>query len=401
MYLGFIVTLFSFSDISAFYHDPGLYAPGWIDYLNLQENLTNDLFANYDPTISTVYADIADWEPLGDNPRTIDRWNYTILLYYLKLVEVQEPAEKVSVVLELVERWYDPRLSWNISLYSNVSTIFARQEKVWSPTLSPFGVNEIIDFRDQDFRLISIDFTGYLNDYLSVRVSANCPMDVSRFPFDSQTCQIRFCLPIFNIRQVKILNEIYEGILQEKIIKTMGNSEWKVVSLTNRVEQLKYDDDYGNMDLAVFEITIRRNPLYYIYMIVFPSFVINGISIVGIFLKSADKMSKLNVGLTNIMTMTFILGVMADKIPRTGSIPLLGIYIIINLLIMIIAITVVVLITELRQWAVPRLKLKKSYMSRKLETFLGSPIEYTCAILLEFLTTANFFVMIGFWFEDL
>lgn len=71
---------------------------------------------------------------------------------------------------------------------------------------------------------------------------------------------------------------------------------------------------------------------------------------------------QLNVGLTNIMTMTFILGVMADKIPRTGSIPLLGIYIIINLLIMIIAITVVVLITELRQWAVPRLKLKKSYI---------------------------------------
>ncbi|CAA91541.2 Neurotransmitter-gated ion-channel ligand-binding domain-containing protein [Caenorhabditis elegans] len=401
MFLGIIGTLFSICEIATFYYNPVLYVPDWIDYLNHQDNLTRDLFANYDPTISSVYSSSFDYEPSHNHTRTVDRWNYTILLYYLKLVEVQEPEEKVSVVLELVEQWYDPRLSWNSSLYSNIPTVFVRQEKVWSPTLSAFGVNEIIDFRDQDFRIVSIDDIGYIQDYLSVRVSSNCPMDVSRFPFDSQTCQICFCLPIFNIRQVKILNEIYEGILQEKIIKTMGNSEWKVVSLTNRVEQLKYDDDYGNMDLAVFEITIRRNPLYYIYMIVFPSFVINGISIVGIFLKSADKMSKLNVGLTNIMTMTFILGVMADKIPRTGSIPLLGIYIIINLLIMIIAITVVVLITELRQWAVPRLKLKKSYISRKLETFLGSPIEYTCAILLEFLTTANFFVIIGFWFEDL
>uniref|UniRef100_A0A1I7TZL6 Neur_chan_memb domain-containing protein n=1 Tax=Caenorhabditis tropicalis TaxID=1561998 RepID=A0A1I7TZL6_9PELO len=112
-------------------------------------------------------------------------------------------------------------------------------------------------------------------------------------------------------------------------------------------------------------------------------------------------MSKLNVGLTNIMTMTFILGVMADKIPRTGNIPLLGIYIIINLVIMILAIVVVTVITEIRQFAVPRLKLKKSSFSQKLETFLGTPIEYTCAVLLELLTTANFFVMIGYWFEDI
>ena len=45
---------------------------------------------------------------------------------------------------------------------------------------------------------------------------------------------------------------------------------------------------------AIFEITIRRNPLYYIYMIVFPSFVINFVSIVGVFLNGADKMSRVS-----------------------------------------------------------------------------------------------------------
>ncbi|KAF1746680.1 hypothetical protein GCK72_023137 [Caenorhabditis remanei] len=307
----------------SFHYDPALYVPKWKHFLEAQENLTNNLFANYDPAISPVYTNIDRNQPIGYDPDAPKRWNYTVLLYYLKLIEVTEPEEKVSLVLELMENWYDPRLSWNSSIYGNISVIHARQEKVWSPTLSAFGVNEIIDFRDQDFRLVSIDSTGGLANYLSVRVSAICRMDVSMFPFDNQICETYFCLPLFNRVQVQVFNEIYEGILQQNVVKFMGNSEWKVTNLSSRVELLNYNDNFGNMELAVFEIRIQRNPLYYMYMIVFPSFIINTISIIAVFLQHADKMSKLNVGLTNIMTMTFILGVMADKIPRTGNIPLL------------------------------------------------------------------------------
>ena len=81
--------------------------------------------------------------------------------------------------------------------------------------------NEIIDFRDQDFRLVSIDSTGGLANYLSVRVSAICRMDVSMFPFDNQICETYFCLPLFNRVQVQVFNEIYEGILQQNVVKFM------------------------------------------------------------------------------------------------------------------------------------------------------------------------------------
>ncbi|ULT79897.1 hypothetical protein L3Y34_010474 [Caenorhabditis briggsae] len=314
-----ISILVCFHEINGFYYNPDFYVPKWKEFLEHQENLTETLFKNYDPGISPIYTIFDRFKPIGYDPEGPSRWNYSVFLYYLKLVEVQEPQEKVSVVLEIMEGWFDPRLSWDPASHGNISSIYTRQDKIWSPTLTSFGVDDIIDFRDPDFRIANVDFAGTISNYVS----------------------------------------------------------------------------------AVFEITIRRNPLYYIYMIVFPSFIINVISIIGVFLKNADKMSKLNVGLTNIMTMTFILGVMADKIPRTGIIPLLGIYIIINLVIMVLAIAVVTVITEFREWAVPRLKLKRGSVSRKLEIFLGSPLEYTCAILLELLTTANFFVMIGFWFEDL
>ncbi|CAL2048912.1 unnamed protein product [Caenorhabditis brenneri] len=386
--------------VATAYYNPELYVPKYYDFLTSQTNLTKDLFNGYDASLAPIYTKVDPKKPLGYDPEAPKRFNYTILLYSLKLVEVVEPEEKVSVVMEVMEYWYDPRLSWNESQYNDIPYFYTRQANVWSPTLSAFGVNDLIDFRDQDFRLVCVTSNGMIYDYISVRVSANCPMDVYKFPFDYQTCQIRFCLPVFNQVEVEIINNIYQGVLKSEAWKTMGNSEWKLTNLTNRVETLSYDDGFGSLDLGIFEITIRRNPLYYIYMIIFPSFIINAISIIGVFLKGADKMSRLNVGLTNIMTMTFILGVMSDKIPRTGTVPMLGVYIIVNLVIMIIAIAIVSGITELRQWALPKLKARQTTLSRKLETFLGPPIEYTCAVLLELMTLALFLIMIGYWLFD-
>lgn len=41
--------------------------------------------------------------PIGYDNEAPKRYNYTIFLYYLKLVEVQEPQEKISVVMEIME----------------------------------------------------------------------------------------------------------------------------------------------------------------------------------------------------------------------------------------------------------------------------------------------------------
>ncbi|EGT58005.1 hypothetical protein CAEBREN_29939 [Caenorhabditis brenneri] len=375
-----------------------------------------DLFQEYDNTLAPVYTKIDVTKPIGYDPVAPKRFNYTVYLYYLKLVEVIEPEEKVSVVLEIAEYWYDPRLAWDSTKYDDIKMLHMRQDRVWSPTINSFRINDIADFRDQDFRMVCVENTGQLFSSLSSKISVNCPMKVDKFPFDSQTCVVQFCLPLFYMKHVEIFSVIYEGILNKTIWEKMGNSEWDLVNLTNRVELLTYKDGLGDLQLATFEINIRRNPMYYIYMIVFPSFVINALSIIGVFMKKTDEMSKvsffcfllilmlqiqqLNVGLTNIMTMTFILGVMADKIPKTGSIPLLGIYIIINLFIMIFAVGLTIVLNELRRCAIPRLRSKKNRMNQTLEYILGDPLETICMTILELLNAANFSVMIGFWISD-
>ncbi|CAA91540.3 Neurotransmitter-gated ion-channel ligand-binding domain-containing protein [Caenorhabditis elegans] len=396
------VLIFAIIEITTcFYQNESLYVPEWNNFLENQVKLIKDVFTNYDNTLSPVYTKIDPTQPIGYNPLAPKRFNYTVSLYYLKLVEVIEPEEKVSVVLEMAEYWYDPRIAWDSSLYGDIKMLHMRQDKVWSPTLSLFRINDIADFRDPDFRMVCVENTGHTYTTLSVKISLNCPLDVSMFPYDSQTCRIQFNMPLFFMQQVEMFSQIYEGILNSTVWEKMGNSEWELANLTHSVELLSYGDGLGDMQLATFEIRIRRNPMYYIYMIIFPSFIINALSIIGVFLKKTDKMSKLNVGLTNIMTMTFILGVMADKIPKTGSIPLLGIYIIVNLFIMIVAVGLTIVLAEIQKCAIPKLRKNKSKMNQKLEYVLGEPLETICMVILEIFNTAIFMVMIGFWINDI
>ncbi|CAI5453870.1 unnamed protein product [Caenorhabditis angaria] len=370
-----------------------LYDQTWIDFLNVQKNLTTDLFKNYDPTVSPVFTRNNLKENLTfDNTNYTTKWNYTIELFYLQLVEIDEPSEKVTVVIEIMENWYDPRLVWAAEHYSNITNIYVRQEKIWSPSLSPYGINDVVDFRDQDFRQAAIDNTGFVFVFEVVRVSVTCDLDMRKFPFDQQRCLIQFGLPMYYINEVSVNFEIYEDIMKPEKIAQMGNSEWRIINLTNKHCINGYDDNMSGLELNGFFITMKRNPMYYFYMIILPAFVINTVSLFGVFMKASDKMSRLNVGLTTLMTMTFILGVIADDVPKTGVIPLLGIYIIIHLVIMILSIGVVMTIGKFRV-------LMRAQVSddKKLQLLLGNPLENSIFLILQTLNIANFSMM--YWYD--
>ncbi|XGW31522.1 hypothetical protein V3C99_010018 [Haemonchus contortus] len=86
---------------------------------------------------------------------------------------------------------------------------------------------------------------------------------------------------------------------------------------------------------------MKRNPSFYLSMIIAPSFVINVLSILGVFLKAADSMGKLGMALTNIMSLTFVLGILATTLPKTEQLPRIGIYVVVNLSIMVAALIIV------------------------------------------------------------
>jgi hypothetical protein len=98
--------------------------------------------------------------------------------------------------------------------------------------------------------------------------------------------------------------------------------EWTLRSYTYRMQN---DDGFSAL---LFDIKITRKPNYYITTFVWPIFIINCLSIIGIFSpfnESGEREEKVTLGLTTLLTMAVILMIVAGDMPKTADgVPLLG-----------------------------------------------------------------------------
>lgn len=89
-----------------------------------------------------------------------------------------------------------------------------------------------------------------------------------------------------------------------------------------------YDLYMENWVTIDYSIVIRRKPIYYLLTFALPCFMITIINVIGIFAPfndAGDREEKVTMGLTTLLTMTVVLTIIADRMPKSSEgLPLLG-----------------------------------------------------------------------------
>ncbi|ETN72075.1 hypothetical protein NECAME_04546, partial [Necator americanus] len=116
-----------------------------------------------------------------------------------------------------------------------------------------------------------------------------------------------------------------ESKISKKLqINGVGNDEWEVTDIVSRSE-LGYN---GSELVQINEFTfhMKRNPSYYIALIIVPSFVLTFLCVAGLFASplTADDLEKFCMGLTTIMSTTVMIGIVSENIPKTKIMPQLS-----------------------------------------------------------------------------
>ncbi|CAI5440277.1 unnamed protein product [Caenorhabditis angaria] len=327
------------------------------------DKFMEDLFKGYDKEAA----------PISENRKHQWPFEYEISVLRFKLIDVDEPKEQVTVVMEIQQAWPDDRLTWDPEEHDNVTAVYLRLEKLWSPPITVFFASEVTEQRDQNFRMAKAIYNGYKVTHVPMKITFNCKLQMHNFPFDTQICEIRMGLPSVKTKLFFIRMILSQNL--QKNLCSLGNSAWDIVNITAGSENVKsLDFSYDSLKMGVMKIHLKRNPTFYLYMIVLPTFIINSISIAGVFLKNTDKIDRLTIGLTHIMTMTFILGIIADKLPKTEHVPLLGQYIIFGLCTMIVAMTFSTYLKKISENLSVRLMRSRSGFCQKLRKFIGKPL---------------------------
>ncbi|GFQ94997.1 neuronal acetylcholine receptor subunit alpha-6 [Trichonephila clavata] len=233
----------------------------------------------------------------------------------------------------------DDYLSWNPIEYGNLTKIRIPCEKIWLP--------DIVLYNNAD------DYTrGYMNSRAMLEPSGNvfwppptkfrstCPVDVTYFPFDDQTCIMKMGSWIYDGLQVDVMNRTSEVDLSNYV----PNGEWELLDARIVRNVVYYSCCTEPFPDVTITLVIRRKTLYYMYNVVMPCMMMSVLTLL-VFCLPPDSGEKIALGVTVLLAFSVFMLAIAEKMPETSeSIPLLGIYLTVVMAITSISVVVTVVV---------------------------------------------------------
>ncbi|CAJ0946905.1 unnamed protein product, partial [Mesorhabditis belari] len=234
---------------------------------------------------------------------------------------------KIEFMLNYVKlfdlNWRDPRLTWNETQFGGVTSVLTTSDMIWIADAGISSAKTLDVVSGLATQTVQIYSNGTISMTTPYYAETACPIYANVFPFDSQNCSI----------EILSLSLATEWISMEASFlnlpgQLVGNGEWDVV---NASAVLFPPGLTEVMQIVTFLIIIKRVPNFYVYVIALPCFILTVLSIIGMFWTpntKKEQLTKLSIGLTSLVSITVLMGMLADAIPKTQVFPLLGIYVV-------------------------------------------------------------------------
>ncbi|KAI3413823.1 hypothetical protein GPALN_011304 [Globodera pallida] len=260
----------------------------------------------------------------------------------------------MTVSVWLRQSWMDLRLSWEPKEYGGVSALYVPHEMLWVPDLVLYN-NADSHYNITIGTKATISHTGQVFWEPPAVFKSLCQIDVQWFPFDEQLCQLKFGPWSYPEDLLRLTfwddangtkTEMEDGI---DLSDYYPSVEWDVMS----VRAVHHSRVYPGRSPAggarngqkfadiVYNLALRRKPLFYTVNLVFPCVGISFLTILVFYLPS-DSGEKIALCISILVALTVFFLLLTEIMPATSTVlPLIGKY----LLFTMCMVTLSVLIT--------------------------------------------------------
>lgn len=229
--------------------------------------------------------------------------------FWLKTInDFDDVNEFLTLTAAIWMNWTDPSLTWNPKDYGNMEYLRLPSSEIWIPWLYLMNsVDEIEPIgRDADF-LVTIYSNGTIIDGPGAILKSHCPTDMSRFPFDVQTCTLRFVM--WSAENAFEFISNYNDLLLDIF---NPNSHW---TLEHHEASCEYDKDIATFSVR---ISLRRNPLYIMIVIILPMVILCMLNPL-VFLYPIESGERMGLCITILLAFSFFLTLAANVVPSSSN----------------------------------------------------------------------------------
>ena len=236
----------------------------------------------------------------------------------LAIVTVDEKSQTMTTSADVGMEWTDSFLSWDINIYSNLSSITVPQSKLWLPDIivgNSVDSRNKLGYGDLPVRLSN---DGKLLWSPTLVSQTSCDITVTYYPFDSQVCKIEFQTAVSTNMELEV------WIMTDTPVSLASYSEdgtWELESVGSaQAEQV------GGHTFVTFYFLLTRRTTFYVVNLLLPVMFLSVTSSL-VFLLPADAGEKMGTSITVLLAFAVYLSIVSDYLPSTSlSTSILAVY---------------------------------------------------------------------------
>ncbi|XP_019900019.1 5-hydroxytryptamine receptor 3A-like [Esox lucius] len=244
----------------------------------------------------------------------------------------------------LALKWNNERIGWNTSKFCGISRVSVRKEMLWTPDLFVYEMTEMDPYPPSPYLYVSHD--GMISKEEAMKVVSTCKMDIHKFPFDTQKCNITFSSVIHTVADIQLIpfsNSSRATQASREVMQTQG--EWEFLDMT--VSRGKLIFEGGEWDTISYTITMKRRPLLHITNFLIPILFFLCLDLAS-FLISDQRGEKLGFKVTVLLAISVLLLILNDILPSMSNrSPLIATYCIVIFAFLLLSLFETIIVTHL------------------------------------------------------
>uniref|UniRef100_A0A6P7F121 Acetylcholine receptor subunit beta-like 1 isoform X1 n=1 Tax=Diabrotica virgifera virgifera TaxID=50390 RepID=A0A6P7F121_DIAVI len=291
-----------------------------------EERLVRDLFRGYNKLI----------RPVQNMTEKVD---VRFGLAFVQLINVNEKNQimKSNVWLRLV--WNDYQLQWDEADYGGIAVLRLPPDKVWKPDIVLFN-NADGNYEVRYKSNVLIYPNGEVLWVPPAIYQSSCTIDVTYFPFDQQTCIMKFGSWTFNGDQVSLA--LYNNKNFVDLSDYWKSGTWDIIEVPAYLNI--YEGNHPTETDITFYIIIRRKTLFYTVNLILPTVLISFLCVL-VFYLPAEAGEKVTLGISILLSLVVFLLLVSKILPPTSLVlPLIAKYLLFTFIMNTVSILVTVVI---------------------------------------------------------
>ncbi|XP_045461113.1 neuronal acetylcholine receptor subunit alpha-3-like isoform X2 [Harmonia axyridis] len=234
----------------------------------------------------------------------------------MKYFSYDETTATLSVDTWMALFWKDEHLKWEPKDFDGIKQIHIKNDEMWVPDLSLYNkADQSGDSAIIDEITCILDYKGSVACVPTARHEALCIPDLSKFPYDSQTCSLRFGSWIHTGEELNLL--LAKPAFTMEDIQQNGN--WELASISAKKSDGKYKCCPNNTFPSLeYTLVIDRISPNHASTVIIPAVVLLVMSLTSLWIPPV-KQERMNLCFVNLISHFLHLQYVSWMIPTHGK----------------------------------------------------------------------------------